>query len=283
MKRYLIMTAAFVPAIAWATGAVAAPVEVGWLTASAGKVEMKLPGGKAWAPLKESDAIVQGGGIRTGKDSRARLLMKDQSVLMLGESSELELNDYTVTPEKQTTLVTMFKGKLLAAIAKLTTSKSRYEIRTPTAVAGVRGTYLGLDVSDDEGKTELWVLAGLVNLKNLLEMGSQGTDVHEMHMTRVMPGVAPIPPSAIDPEKVKSFIAELKKPLMARISTDTDIKVMLADALVPATLPQAQGRQEMGTVFTTKAGAVLPPVRQEKSQKAEDVKVLIKIGMPNAQ
>ncbi|MBI5524916.1 MAG: FecR domain-containing protein [Deltaproteobacteria bacterium] len=283
MLPILVMVVASLSAVSgWAS-----PVEVGKAAAVAGKVEVRLPGEKEWTVLRTADSVFQGSTVKTGKESRARFLMTDKSVLMVDEQSEFEINDYSLTAERQSSLLTMFKGKMIAVVTKaLTAGKSRYEIRTPTAVAGVRGTYLGLEVAEAEGRTELWVLSGKVNLKNLLERQGDGMDVAAGYMTSVMPGVAPVPAVPIDPEKmekIRGFITNMRRPFFAGIQAAPDINGAVADALLRPNI-QADARDaDRGPVVSTgAAGAVLPPVRYEKSLRAEDVRVLIHITMPGA-
>jgi hypothetical protein len=279
---FVLFAVILFPVSAWA-----APAEVGKAAAVAGKVEIRLSGEKEWTALRAADPVFQGSTVRTAKESRARFLMSDKSVLTVDESSEFEINDYAVAADAQSSLLTMFKGKLIAVVTKaLTAGKSKYEIRTPTAVAGVRGTYLGLEVAEAEGRTELWVLSGKVNLKNLLERQGDGMDVVAGYMTSVMPGVAPVPAVPIDPEKmekIRGLIASIRRPLFAGVPAAPDVGNVLADALLKPNIPADARDADQGPIVKTgAAGAVLPPVRYEKSLRAEDVRALINITMPGA-
>ncbi|MEW6778206.1 MAG: FecR family protein, partial [Bdellovibrionota bacterium] len=128
---------AFYPLSSWAGGA------AGKITHVQGQVEVRRLGdvgarsARRWMDVFPDDVI------ETGANGRARILLSDSSVLTLSEQSKLRIDEQVYDPAKgeRKSLLNLFRGKVRAVVSKyLNASKSRFEIHTPTAVAGVRGT-----------------------------------------------------------------------------------------------------------------------------------------------
>jgi ferric-dicitrate binding protein FerR (iron transport regulator) len=64
-------------------------------------------------------------------------------------------------------------GKLRAQVARITRAGGRFEVRTPTAVAGVIGTDFGVDASDPE-VTKFICISGRVQITSV-DAGIAGT------------------------------------------------------------------------------------------------------------
>ena len=106
--------------------------------------------------------------IETDEESRVVLRFDDMSVLTLGEESIVEINAMIYDPQQKSreTVIKLVRGKLRVKASKIASSKANFEVRTPTAVIGVRGTEFVVDV-DRQGKTNVVTLEGLVSLKPL--------------------------------------------------------------------------------------------------------------------
>jgi len=278
MRFYIAAIIAVVFLIPPAAGAQTAAA--GKIVASTGKVEARREGGQ-WAQVGILDPVFQAQTIKTGSDARVKLLMTDQSVIMIGENSELDLSEYIVTPARKSSIVTVFKGRLMAIISKIATGDRLVEFRTPTAVAGVRGTFLAMDVTDDEGKTEIMVVSGQVTVKNILDPDGAGVDIGPGLMTTVMPGVQPSPPVPFDVEKFRSFSSSLKQSLMT--GQQMDVKSINTDILTRIKPPQPKEQSSQTVVSSlTQPPQPQPPVQQEQTVTKIPVPVQIKVNMPNA-
>jgi len=89
-------------------------------------------------------ALFPGDSVRTGKDSRAELAFSDGTTLRLAENSRLYI--------QQADTVRSFKllwGKIWSKVAKLADTGVRFQVETPTAVAGVRGTVFRVEIGPD--------------------------------------------------------------------------------------------------------------------------------------
>jgi len=91
--------------------------------------------------------------IDTASDAASRLRFQDGSVLTVGPSTRVTLDDfvYDPNPSRQRLTINMARGVLRFASGRL--DKNAYVIVTPTAVIGVRGTVFTVTVDPDGGTT----------------------------------------------------------------------------------------------------------------------------------
>lgn len=101
--------------------------------------------------------LVQGDTVTTQEKAAVKLLFKDDSVITLGPGSKLVMTEYLYNNEQQRakSILSLLVGKLRAAVNRAT-----LEVRTKSAVAGVRGTLFYL--SQEAGKADIAVLEGTV-------------------------------------------------------------------------------------------------------------------------
>lgn len=118
-----------------------------------GKVEVRGVGGNAFAstgpgapmmPLKSGDVLGPGATIKTSKASHVDLFLgKSAGTLRLAEDTTMSLDKFTITDTGADTVVdvqwNLPEGTALGQVNKLA-GASKYEIKLPNGVAGVRGT-----------------------------------------------------------------------------------------------------------------------------------------------
>ncbi|MDZ4225109.1 MAG: FecR domain-containing protein [bacterium] len=125
----------------------------------AGKKEKAAVG----APLFLKDVV------EAKKESSVQLGFQDGTTLVLREKTKIIVSEFLFNPGKKQreTILDVAGGKLKAVVSKTFNKKtSKTEFRTPTAVIGVRGTELALDVG--KKKTTVFCLKGLVSTLNPL-------------------------------------------------------------------------------------------------------------------
>lgn len=148
----------------------AAAAAVAKPTRLSGTVEFRRAADSAFAALALETQLFKGDEVRTGQKSSAELTLVDDSRLTLGEASSLVLREVRGKGPADRTLLDLDEGQLGLSVEKLG-ERQRFEISTPVAVCGVRGTRLALGhinpkggrTDKDRGKTILTVGAGLVN------------------------------------------------------------------------------------------------------------------------
>ena len=123
--------------------------------------DLKLP----TEPLNRGQYLNKGAIIRTRKNAAVRLLMKDKSILDIGPSSYFTLARYEVKEKKRSVGLHLFVGRIWARVTSIFGSDKNYNIYTPNAVAGVRGTELVVDV-DLKGNSQITCVTGSVAVNN---------------------------------------------------------------------------------------------------------------------
>ena len=139
----------------------------GVITYLEGQVQVKKSGETEWSAARPNMILSEKDQIRVQAKSRAELILDNQSVMRLSENTLLTIHklEEEVATRKETTRVELSLGKLWTRTAKLFNPTSRYDIRTPTAIAGVQGTIYQLQVGEDR-ETNIQVFQGTVNVYN---------------------------------------------------------------------------------------------------------------------
>jgi len=146
MAMLVLLVAAFARAAAADT--------VGWVAALEGTADRQRAG--AWETLAAGAELEMGDHVRTQQASRMKLLFKDDSVLTLAERSELVI-DQQVVGAATTSSFSLLLGKVRAIVTdRYSTTGSAFEVKSPTAIAGVRGTSFLAEF--DAGKEETLVV-----------------------------------------------------------------------------------------------------------------------------
>jgi hypothetical protein len=125
----------------------AAPV--GAFTRVEGMVDIVRSGQAAAAPVRAGDPVSLGDAVRTLRGGKAELQFKDETVLQIAPESRITIDEYTfgAGESRDRGVLGLFRGKIRAVVSKAKASVVRagvtdtgFSIKTPTAIAGVRGT-----------------------------------------------------------------------------------------------------------------------------------------------
>jgi len=107
--------------------------------------------------LKSNVLLYQNDTLITDERSRINAIMNDRSVLALAPEAKLVLtkSEYDPAKESRSTVMNLLWGSVRFIVQKVK-SRPNYTVRTPTAVAGVRGTDFAVSVtSESEGMSGL--------------------------------------------------------------------------------------------------------------------------------
>ncbi len=146
------MLLAFV-ALAAGAGKARAQQDIGATVEANNNVSRELSG--ASAPLKAGDDVFRNELVRTGADSTAKLVFLDSTNLAVGPTSRVTLDQFVYAGEVNGQKMTV---NLVRGIFRFTTGaldKRAYEVSTPTAAIGVRGTVLDIDSRTRESRVTL--------------------------------------------------------------------------------------------------------------------------------
>ena len=112
-------------------------------------VQGALPTGSQ-VPVAQGDSVFLNEAVQSGPDSKARLLLEDNTNVSIGPGSTLKLDNFVYSGPKQPGTIALNIGKGTLRFVTGDASKRAYTIWTPTAAIGVRGTILRIEVSPTE-------------------------------------------------------------------------------------------------------------------------------------
>ncbi|MBI3753391.1 MAG: FecR domain-containing protein [Deltaproteobacteria bacterium] len=145
---------------------------IGKITAIVGDVDVLKPGMERAAPAALQQSMSEGDIIRTKSNAKAEITFLDESVIRLAPGSRLEITRYLMEgSERKSGIFNLFRGKMRAIVAGARKilgvafrEGNEFEVRTPTAVAGVKGT--DFFVFYNMGVTGIVVTDGKVDVFN---------------------------------------------------------------------------------------------------------------------
>ena len=122
----------------------------GKITLPLGKVDVQnsLEGG--WTRARPNQPVFEGNIIRTLQKSRCEITLTGGGKIRIGEQSELVLNQVSVRPMIKNFSANLKKGNIWVSAKAAFGEKKNISVRTPTAVAAIRGTKFRAKAGDDE-------------------------------------------------------------------------------------------------------------------------------------
>ena len=126
----------------------------GKITLPLGKVEVSQD--NRWSRAKPNQPVFPGNIIRTQPKSRCEITLTGGGKVRIGENSELELNDADVKPMVKNFNANLKKGNVWVSAKAAFGEKKNIAIRTPTAVAAIRGTKYRARAGDDESSVKVY-------------------------------------------------------------------------------------------------------------------------------
>jgi len=109
----------------------------------------------AAAPLVAGDSVFRNEIVSTGADSAAKLVFLDSTNLGVGPVSTVKLDQFVYVGESNGQKMTVNLAKGVFRFTTGALDKKAYEITTPTAAIGVRGTVLDVDVRGAQSRVTL--------------------------------------------------------------------------------------------------------------------------------
>ena len=139
--------------------------------------------------------VYLGDRLSTGPQSRVSILLQDDSLLTLAPGTRLEINELVYKPQqnRRSSVFSLVQGSLMAVVGGwfgTSAEESQWEVRTPTAVAGVRGSSLVVDVPNPRATTVAG-LSGLIGVQALVDPTGKITLLQPNYFTVVPQGGLP--------------------------------------------------------------------------------------------
>jgi hypothetical protein len=151
------------------------------VVAVSGSVEACKSGESEYQKVAEDAVLVQGDKIKTGQDSYAELAFDEEDKNIV----RLDANTFAELLLEEDEKMSLLEGEVFSTIGELPAG-SAFEIRTPTAVTGVRGTDWLTRVENEETVVE--AIEGEPYVRGIQEDGQvmqERVAVSSGYMTRV--------------------------------------------------------------------------------------------------
>jgi len=140
----------------------AAADKAGDVVSVRGKAVIERKAGKEDARV--ASALMESDNIVTRDKARVKMLFRDDSILTLGANSKLVIKKYLYSPESKRaeSIYELADGRLRSVVGS-----SGFKVTTPTAFAAARGTVFTIAYNTETGTTEITVLEGMVEVRNI--------------------------------------------------------------------------------------------------------------------
>ena len=149
--------------------------EFGKISLPLGKVSVKKPKMDNWGRALPGQKVFVGDHIRTLSKSRCEITLKTGGKVRIGEHSELELGRADIKPMEKNYNANLKKGNIWVSAKAAFGEKKNVSVRTPTAVAAIRGTKYR--AAADSAESSVLIYEGVVDVnaaKNVAEPQGKG-------------------------------------------------------------------------------------------------------------
>ncbi len=206
--------------------------------------------GRVFVPSTGSD-VYSSDTVTTDSTGHLRILFIDNSVINIGPGSTINMERYESSPSRRQVLLSMLKGKARFLISKVSNILNAYDIKTVTAIIGIRGTEFIIDIPGEDS-TKLYVLDGSVNLGNAQQPTATTILVNAGMMSIVIAGEPPSQPVGYSNQEIQQLLKDTSVPFSDSFTDSYN--------LVPPPPPGTQGPGYAGTgLLNTLQQPLQPP------------------------
>lgn len=209
-------------------------------------------------PAEVGMALAQGDRVVTGAESKAEIALDGESLITLDENSDFQIQRM----ERKQSIFTLALGSFLANVKKLTTQSMT--VRTPTAVAAVRGTEFGIEIGGD-GQSHI----GVFNEGRLEVHGREGgvQFLNPQQETSVLQGQSPMAPTPLS--RFLARRAQMDAHRARFMAVRRDWKPMNIRERQAARVQVRAAPMNTGDHFRGRGGQI-PRLRQEIIRRAQE-------------
>ncbi|MBI3754435.1 MAG: FecR domain-containing protein [Deltaproteobacteria bacterium] len=188
---------------------------IGSISKGSGAIYFKAKTEKRWVAATTGMEINEGDRVKTGSNGRIELLLQDGSRLTVGNNTEMEITKFLLDKDRRSATIFLAWGKLRAMVAKFA-GRTDMRVKTPTAVAGVKGTDF---IVMNEGKAN--VLFGQEGSVEVKGKDKESVALAPDTMTENTQGRSPIVPVKVEPN---TPLADARKQLEAVTNVDAPVE-----------------------------------------------------------
>ena len=229
-------------------------------------------------PLKFRDDVFVQDRITTGDDSIVRILLGGKAVVTVRERSVL-----TISETPTTATIEVGSGKIAVAVAKeRMRAGDSVEVKTPNAVAGIRGTILIAEVAQESANrasTQFTLLTGIVDVSGLDAATGRATGARVTMQPLQTLGVAgftrPSAPRNISRADAQAVASAYKVSVPAppaaanapMVERQVEQGIVAAAALIPVD-PKAKVETKVDAKADPKADKAMPPTVRLRTSRS---------------
>ncbi len=179
------------------------------------KGEIKVVRGKneSVAP-KVGTTVYPGDTIISASNARAKIMMEDRNVIHISPNTEVKIETYINDGQQKNVELSLKEGKVRNEVKQVYDGEqNKFLIKTPTAVAGVRGTNFITSFDTASNQTKIITFSGKVELTNIPSApGVQPTTVivSKGETAESSSTQAPGSPKVMAPEELKKQDSDSK-------------------------------------------------------------------------
>ena len=131
-----------------------------------GNVKIRSANQRKFDTAYKAQMIRTGDWLKTDKNVFVAIVFLDGSIVKIQSNTEIEIKSSRITAKELKTQMYISEGQAWSKISKQ--NNGEFKIKTPTAVASVKGTEFDIDFDDMSESTSLVVLEGEVEFGNEL-------------------------------------------------------------------------------------------------------------------
>jgi len=152
--------------------------------------------------------------VIAGKNARAKIVMVDKNVLNISPDTTLLIETYKTGAADKSVSLNVLYGKVRATVnQKYDGDKHKFQVKTPSAVAGVRGTDFLTQYSPSNNTSRVVTFEGQVQVGSGLDASGRISNpvmVNPGQFTVASAGVAPAPPATVPPRELMAISQDSK-------------------------------------------------------------------------
>jgi len=199
MGTAVVFLIAAIPAIAQ---------EIGSVVSVTGQAEIGRSG--MWTPAAVGAAIQENDELRTGQPGRIRVVFRDDSVITLGDGSNLTIDRHVFDADqgKAETLLGLLQGKINSVVSDYH-HNTGFEVKTRNATAGVRGTEFIVTYDADRDLTEVVGISGSVSVHGAFDPAASAVLVTAQELSAVTGEGKPTNAERLDEKSFKQYLQDI--------------------------------------------------------------------------
>ncbi|MCX5812954.1 MAG: FecR domain-containing protein [Proteobacteria bacterium] len=166
MKRHLIISLIIVSIAFLFFASLSHAILAGKISMLEGRVDVLKPGKNTTSPVKAGDSVDVGDIYRAKSDGKAEITFLNNNILKIASNTRAEIKEAMFEGNKSSNIVKLYRGRVQAITSEEFIKKTaafaegnKFEVHTPNAIAGVRGS--NMIVSFLQGITGTLLLSGI--------------------------------------------------------------------------------------------------------------------------